>query len=164
MQLLRDHLPLFTAGVGFTLPLLLATVQHARWQTRTKAAITFAAALAAATVATVAAGQLDATAWTRSALTILVTALATYEGFYKPTGITGAIAAKLRPGTGETVATHVLHLEQQLEPIFKALRAHRAALDELLAVKPPAKKPTGSRTGAVKKTTTAKKTRSTKNR
>jgi hypothetical protein len=152
MQLLRDHLPLFTAAVGFALPLLLSFVQRERWQTRTKALVTFAAALVAAAVSTWAAGQLDATAYVRSALTILIAALATYEGFYKPTGIAGAIAAKLQPGAGQTASQHVVQLEQSLEPIFEVLRDHAKAIDELLAVKPPAKKPTSARKTATKKT------------
>lgn len=94
--MITSNLDLISAAVGFLLPLALAAVQREHWRTQIKAAVTFAVALAAATITTYVAGAFDAGNWTTSALVILVTALSTYEGFYKPTGIAAAIAAKLR--------------------------------------------------------------------
>lgn len=78
--------------VGFFLPHLLAVVQQPRFSQGLRAVITFAGSLIAA-VGTVLI-QNDGWSWhdwVSSSLLILVTAIATYKGLWKPTQIAPAV-------------------------------------------------------------------------
>jgi hypothetical protein len=72
--------------IGFFLPIVIAFVQQQTWTQTLRAIVGFLACLVAA-VGTVLI-QLDTWnwhAWVQSALLIIVTAISTYEGFWKKT-------------------------------------------------------------------------------
>lgn len=89
------NIEMWSMIVGFALPPALAVVQQTGWSPRLRAVVAFLACLAAA-VGTVLVQQdgWDTQKWVESSLLILVTALATYRNFWKPTGIAPAIETK----------------------------------------------------------------------
>jgi len=91
--------------VGFFLPHLLSVVQQPGWSKGLQSVITFAGSVAAA-VGTVLIQNngWNWHDWVSSTLLILVTAIATYHGLWKPTGIAPAIE-KSTSGTDNTTGT-----------------------------------------------------------
>ena len=80
--------------VGFFLPPVLAIVQQTKWSSALRAIVAFlACALAGAGVAYFQ-GDLTGKRFIEAGLVILVTAVATYQSFWKPTAIAPAIEAK----------------------------------------------------------------------
>jgi hypothetical protein len=88
--------------VGFFLPHVVAVVQQPRWSVGLRAFITFLASVVAAfgTVLIQNNGW-SWHDWVSSTLLILVTAIATYKGLWKPVGIAPAIEGSTS-GTGPT--------------------------------------------------------------
>ena len=85
--------------VGFFLPHVIAVVQQPDWSAGLRSVVTFLACLGAA-VGTVLI-QNDGWSWhdwVSSSLLILVTAIATYKGLWKPTGIAPAVEASTSGG------------------------------------------------------------------
>ena len=78
--------------VGFFLPHLLAIVQQPKFSTGLRAVITFAGSVVAA-IGTVLIQNNGWSwhDWVSSTLLILVTAIATYHGLWKPTGVAPSI-------------------------------------------------------------------------
>lgn len=90
--------------VGFFLPHLLAIVQQPGWSKGMQAVVTFAGSLVAA-IGTVLI-QNDGWSWhdwVSSSLLILVTAIATYHGLWKPTGVAPAIEKSTSGASGQPV-------------------------------------------------------------
>jgi hypothetical protein len=79
--------------VGFLLPPVIALLKQSHWPAAVQSAFAFLACLAVAVGTTYWQTGLNWSNWTTSALTILVAAVATYEGFWKPTGIAGKASA-----------------------------------------------------------------------
>lgn len=80
--------------VGFALPPALAIVQQSDWSPRLRAIVAFiACAIAGAGVAYFQ-GDLTGRRFVEAGLVILVAAIATFKGFWRPTGIAPAIEAK----------------------------------------------------------------------
>lgn len=78
--------------VGFFLPHLIAVVQQPGWSSGLRSVITFLACLVAAVgTVLIQLGHWDWQDWISSSLLILVTAIATYKGLWKPTGIAPAV-------------------------------------------------------------------------
>lgn len=98
---------MWAAIVGFFLPHLLAVVQQPGWSQGLRAVVTFLGSLVAA-VGTVLI-QNDGWNWhdwVSTSLLILVTAIATYHGLWKPTGIAPSIEGSTS-GTGKGVSPRV---------------------------------------------------------
>lgn len=84
--------------VGFLLPPVIAVVQQERWQAGFKAIIAFVICLLAAVgTVLIQVGSWDWHKWIQSALLILVTAIATYHGFWKPTDVAPAVERATSP-------------------------------------------------------------------
>ena len=80
--------------VGFVLPPVLSVVQQSGWSDRLRAIVAFlACALAGAGVAYFQ-GDLTGRRFVEAGLVVLVTAVATYRNFWRPTGVSPAIETK----------------------------------------------------------------------
>lgn len=92
-----SRLDMWNLIVGFALPPLLAVVQQTRWADSVRALLAFAASVAASGVTVWLAGTLTAQGWTTGALTVLVAAVTTYHGFWKPTRVAPTIERATSP-------------------------------------------------------------------
>lgn len=89
------NLEMWALVVGFVLPPVLAVVQQTNWSNRLRAVVAFAACLAAGTgTVLVQKDHWDWSEWVSTSLLVLVTAIATYRNFWKPTGIATGIEVK----------------------------------------------------------------------
>ena len=89
-----SNLEMWALIVGFVLPPVLSVVQQSSWSPRLRAVMAFiACALAGAGVAYFQ-GDLTGRRFVEAGLVVLVTALATYRNFWKPTGISPAVEVK----------------------------------------------------------------------
>ncbi len=77
----------WSALVGFFLPFLMALILQSQWSAALKSFLAFGVALAAAVPTAYLSGDISGKDWFTSAVVILSVALATYQGFWKPTGI-----------------------------------------------------------------------------
>lgn len=84
-------LEMWTLLVGALLPALIAVIQQPQWSCRLRAVVTVVACLVAGGGTAGLDGQLTGRSVVTSVLTVLVTALATYHGFWKPSGIAAAV-------------------------------------------------------------------------
>lgn len=80
--------------IGFFLPPALSVVQQTGWSNRLKAVVAFLACALAGVGLAYFQGELTGKRFATGALVILVTALATYRNFWRPTGISPAIETK----------------------------------------------------------------------
>lgn len=89
---------MYSLLVGFFLPPVLSIVQQSNWSNQVRAVVAFlACALAGAGVAYFQ-GDLTGKRFVTGALVVMVTALATYRNFWKPTGVSPAIESKTNLG------------------------------------------------------------------
>jgi hypothetical protein len=86
-----DDLTMWSLVVGALLPVLVAVVQQARWPDWLRAVVTAVSCLVAGAVTAWLAGDMTGKTFVSSVLTVLVTALATYQGFWKRTGVAPAV-------------------------------------------------------------------------
>ena len=98
-EVFGDNLVMWNLLVGFFIPPVLAVIQQPGWSGAVRAMVTFIACCLTAIVVialddTV---SLEFDTWIISALTILVTAISTYQSLWKPTGITPAIEGVTSP-------------------------------------------------------------------
>lgn len=91
------NLVLWSTIVGFFAPPVIAIVQQAKWSNRVRAAVTFALAALAGAGTAYFQGDLTGRRFVESGLIILVAGIATFQGFWKPTGITPAIENATSP-------------------------------------------------------------------
>jgi hypothetical protein len=80
--------------VGFALPPVLSIVQQSDWSDRLRAVVAFVACAVAAAGTAYFQGDLTGERFVEAGLVILVTEIATYKGFWKPTGVSPAIETK----------------------------------------------------------------------
>lgn len=80
--------------VGFFLPIVIAFLVQTGWSQRLQAVIAFVASAVAAAGTAYLQGDLTGERFVEAALVILVTAIATYKGFWKPTGVAPGIETK----------------------------------------------------------------------
>lgn len=80
--------------VGFALPPVLAVVQQTSWSSRLKAVVAFVASAVAGAGVAYFQGDLTGRRFVEAGLVVLVTAVATYQSFWKPTGVAPAIETK----------------------------------------------------------------------
>jgi hypothetical protein len=77
--------------VGFFLPIVLSVVIQTGWPKWVQSVLLFVMSVVVAAGTLYFAGQLDFSNWVSSTLVILVTAIATYHGLWKPTSVSSAI-------------------------------------------------------------------------
>lgn len=87
----QTPLQMWELVVGFLSPVLLAVVMQPRWPRSAQALVAFAWCVIAAGVGLYLDGRLDAADWAASTLKVLVAAIASYQGVWKPTGVAPAI-------------------------------------------------------------------------
>lgn len=80
--------------VGFALPPVLSVIQQSNWSDRLRAVVAFLACAVAGAGVAYFQGELNFERWIEAGLVILVSAVATYRNFWKPTGVAPAIEAK----------------------------------------------------------------------
>lgn len=80
--------------VGFALPPALSVVIQSGWSQRLQAVIAFAACAVAGAGTAYFQGDLTSERFVEAGLVILVTTIATYKGFWKPTGVSPGIETK----------------------------------------------------------------------
>lgn len=94
-----NDLEMWSLLVGAVMPLVVAVAQQPKWTEKTRAIVALVACLAAGGVTAWLSGDLNAKGVTSAVLTVLVAALATYKGFWKPTGFAPAVEVRTSPGT-----------------------------------------------------------------
>ena len=98
-----SDLQFYAAVVGVLLPLLTAIVVQTHWADQVKAIAQAALSFVAAVVITYTEGNLDGDHLRQLFMAFLIVfapAIATYYGFYKPTGIAPSIERATTPGDG----------------------------------------------------------------
>lgn len=80
--------------VGFVLPPALSIVIQSAWSERLKAIVAFVACAVAGAGVAYFQGELTGQRFVEAGLVVLVTAVATYRNFWKPTGISPAIESR----------------------------------------------------------------------
>lgn len=93
-----DNLTMWSLVVGTLLPMLVAVIQQPRWPDWFRAIVTVVVCLLVGAVTAYLEGGLNLQDWVSSALVILVAALATFRGFWKPTGVADSIESATSPG------------------------------------------------------------------
>lgn len=83
--------------VGFLTPIVLAVVQQPSWSQAVRSVVMFVFALIAGGATAYFAGQLDGKDVTTAVLIVMVSAISTYEGFWKKTGIAPKIEVATSP-------------------------------------------------------------------
>lgn len=89
-----SNLEMWSLIVGFLLPPVLAFVIQTGWSQRLQSVVAFAAAAVAGAATAYFQGELTKERFVESGLFVLVTTIATYKGFWKPTGVAPAIETK----------------------------------------------------------------------
>jgi VIT1/CCC1 family predicted Fe2+/Mn2+ transporter len=84
--------------VGFLLPPALAVVQQTGWPSKVKAVVAFAASALAGAGTAYFQGDLTGRRFVEAGLVVLVAAMATYHGFWKPTEVAPKIEKATTPG------------------------------------------------------------------
>lgn len=86
-----SNLQMWSLIVGFFLPPVLAIVEQTRWSNPLRAIVAFAACAIAGAGTAYFQGDLTGRRFVEAGLVVLVTGLATYQSFWKPSGIAAAI-------------------------------------------------------------------------
>lgn len=88
--------------VGFALPPALALVMQTGWGEQLQAVVAFIACAVAGAGTAYFQGEFTGRRFVEAGLVILVTTIATYKGFWKPTKVAPAIEAKTTLDGGDT--------------------------------------------------------------
>lgn len=86
-----NNLQLWSLVVGFFLPPLQSIIQQTSWPDKLRATVNFAACLIAGAGVAFFQGDLTGRRFVEASLVVLVAAIATYKGTWKPTGISPTI-------------------------------------------------------------------------
>ncbi len=89
-----SNLEMWALIVGFALPPVLSLVMQTGWGEQLQAVVAFAACALAGAGTAYFQGDFTGRRFVEAGLVVLVTAIATYKGFWKPTKISPAIEAK----------------------------------------------------------------------
>lgn len=87
-------LEMWSLVVGFALPPVLSVVMQSDWSQRLQAVVAFVACALAGAGTAYFQGDLTGERFVEAGLVVLVTTIATYKGFWKPTGVSPAIETK----------------------------------------------------------------------
>lgn len=90
-SLLPSSVDQYTAVLGVLLPLLIAAINRAGWPAPAKSSMALAVCLGAAALELVVKGQWALTNFGGNLLTIFFLVVTSYQGFWKPTGISDAV-------------------------------------------------------------------------
>ena len=88
------NLEMYALVVGFLLPPLIAIVQQPTWPEWARAVMTFLVCALAGAGTAYFQGDLTGRRFVEAGLVVLVTTIATFKGFWKPTGVAPAVEAK----------------------------------------------------------------------
>lgn len=94
-----QNLEMWALLVGFVLPLVISALEQSTWSNGIRSAVAFVVCVIAGGITAWIAGDFDTNDIVTAALIVLTTALATYKGLWKPTGIAPKIEAATSPGT-----------------------------------------------------------------
>lgn len=86
-----SNLQLWALVVGFLTPPVLAIIEQSGWSKTIRSLVAFGAALLAGAGTAYFQGDLTSRRFIEASLVVLVAAISTYQGFWKPTGIAPAI-------------------------------------------------------------------------
>jgi hypothetical protein len=86
--------------IGFVMPLLIAVVQRSTWTQTVRALVMAVSSIVAGGLTAYFAGDLNGVDVTTTILLIGVTAIASYKGFWSPTGVAPKIEAATSPKPG----------------------------------------------------------------
>jgi hypothetical protein len=86
--------------VGFFLPPVQSILQQTHWASQVRAALNFACCMVAGAGVAYFQGDLTGRRFIEAALVVLVASVATYQGSWKPTGISPAIEKATNVGGG----------------------------------------------------------------
>ena len=93
-----SNLEMWALIVGFFLPPAIAIVQQPTWSEPVRAIVTFLVCAVAAAGTAYFQGDLTSRRFVEAGLVILVTTIATFKGFWKPTKVAPEIEAATSPG------------------------------------------------------------------
>jgi hypothetical protein len=93
-----DNAGLWALAVGFISPPVIALIQQRTWSARVKALVAFGFALAVAAVTAYFNGLFTVADIGRLGLLVFLSAVASYQGLWKPTGVAPAIEKATSPG------------------------------------------------------------------
>jgi hypothetical protein len=88
---ISENVAAWTALAAFLLPPVMAVINQPKWSPQIKSGLAFLACLGVAAVTTWLQGDFAGGDYITAALTALTVAQATYQGFWKPTGIAPGI-------------------------------------------------------------------------
>ena len=91
------NLAMWGLVVGFLSPLVISVIQQPSWSQQVRSLVMFAFALVAGFGTAWLGGQLNGTDITTSVLIVMVTAISTYEGLWKKTGLASVIELATSP-------------------------------------------------------------------
>ena len=94
------NLEMWSLIVGFFLPSVISFLVQTGWSQRLQSVVMFVACAVAALVTVYLQGDLTGERFVEAGLVILVTTIATYKGFWKPTGISPGSEAKTNLNSG----------------------------------------------------------------
>lgn len=86
-----SNLEMWALIVGFLLPPLLAIVMQTRWSAQVQSVVAFIACVVAGAGTAYFQGDFTGKRFVEAGLVVLVTTIATYKGFWKPTGVAPTI-------------------------------------------------------------------------
>lgn len=89
-----SNLEMWALIVGFLLPPALSIIIQTGWKQSVQAVIAFLACALAGAGTAYFQGDLTGRRFVEAGLVVLVTTIATYKGFWKPTGVSPQIEAK----------------------------------------------------------------------
>ena len=95
-----SNLEMWALIVGFFLPIVIAFLVQSGWSQRLQAVAAFVVCAVAAAGTAYFQGDLTGRRFVEAGLVILVTTIATYKGFWKPTGVAPGIEEKTNLNAG----------------------------------------------------------------
>jgi hypothetical protein len=96
-----SNLVMWAGVVGFFMPILLAIVQQPSWSSPVRSMVMFVASVIAGAGTVYFQGAWDTTNLVTTILFVMVTAIATYKGLWKETGIAPKVEAATSPKPSE---------------------------------------------------------------
>lgn len=94
-----SDLEMVTLVVGFFLPVVLSVLIQTGWDKRVQSVVAFFVSALAAAATLYVKGDLTGKTWVSATLIILVTAIATYHGLWKSTGVAPSIESRTNFGS-----------------------------------------------------------------
>lgn len=95
-----SNLEMWALVVGFFLPVVIAFLVQTGWSERLQSVAAFVVCAVAAAGTAYFQGDLTGRRFVEAGLVILVTTIATYKGFWKPTGVAPGIETKTNLNSG----------------------------------------------------------------